>query len=117
MPTNFFTQAVSATQETVHLAIAVQLSYLGRPWLVVSEADHFANGTTAQLDGVRVYGLDAEGSFTVQATVRNGSWQLPGIPWPLTTPGHLVARFAMTPAGNGWAAELVIKSLPEPKRR
>jgi hypothetical protein len=114
MPTNFFTQSTSAPQETMHLAIGAQLSYLGRPWLVVSEGDHFANGTTAQLDGVRVYGLSADGMFSAQASVRNGVWQLPGVPSPLTTPGHQVARFAMTHAGGGWVVELTIKRLPEP---
>ena len=98
----------------MHAAIAAQLPYLQRPWLFVFECDRFPGNTTAQLDAIRMYGEDAAGEFTVQAPMKDGVWQLPGMKYSLTSPGYKVDRFWLEPAGAGWTVELVVRRLPEP---
>jgi hypothetical protein len=114
LPTNFFTQITSRAQETTHFAIGAQLPYVGRTWLVVTAADRFPDGTVAQLDGLRVYGLDANGAYTVPATFKDGAWRLPGIAWPLTTPGAEVSRFTIAPLNGGWEIAVTIRRMAEP---
>jgi hypothetical protein len=117
LPTNFFTQMLSAAEDTIHVAVGVELTYLGRPWLVVGAGDRFGNGTTAQLDGLKVYGRDQTGSFSLPATQSEGAWTLPGVPGTLTTPGFLVRRLAISPVERGWAVELTVQRASEPVAR
>lgn len=118
LPTNFTTQLLSSAQETQHLTAAVELPYLGRPWLYVAAVDRFANGTSAQLDGLRVFGRDPQGGFTVAARMQDGAWLLPGVDAPLRPPGHEVTRFVLEPAGSGqsWKVILAFVRHPEPVR-
>lgn len=117
-PTNFITQTFSAAQYTSHIAIGTELAYVARPWLVVCAADRFANGASAQLDGLRLYGRDKAGNFSVQATRQaDGTWRMPGVPGAFTTPGFNVERFSLEPNADGWSVELAIQRLSEPVRR
>lgn len=117
LPTNFVTQALAATEETVHLAVGVELTYLARPWLVVGAGDRFDNGTTAQLDGLKIYGRDQSGNFSLPAVQREGAWYLPGLAGALTTPGFLVRRLAIAPVERGWAMDFTLQRASEPVTR
>lgn len=114
LPSNFFTQLAAPTQETFHFSVAAQLSYLGKEWLLVTELDCFADGTSAQLDGVRLYGQDSAGAFTVPVNQDARGWHFPGLALPATTPGFQVARLGAVPSGSGWSVEWVLRRLPEP---
>ena len=117
LPTNFFTQTVAPTEDSIYLAVGVELTYFARPWLVVGAGDHFDNGATAQLDGLRIYGRDQIGHFSLPAVQREGAWYLPGVPGALTTPGFLVHRLAVTPAERGWTMEFTVQRASEPVAR
>lgn len=119
LTTNFTTQLLSRAQETQHLAVAVELPYLGRPWLYQAAVDHFANGTCSQMDALRVFGRDPQGRFTVAAAMKDGAWLLPGVAGALRPPGHEVTRFALEPptSGPAWTVLLTFKRHPEPQLR
>ncbi|MBK9442201.1 MAG: hypothetical protein IPN53_13210 [Comamonadaceae bacterium] len=114
LTTNFFTQLVSPTQETFHFSVAAQLSYLGREWLLVTDVDYFANGTSAQRDGIRLYGVDAKGAFSVPVRRDGNGWHFPGLAWPVNSPGFHVTKLSATPRGTGWSVDWVLRRLPEP---
>lgn len=112
LPTNFFTQLVSPAQKTDHFAIAAQLPFLGRDWLFVAGVDHFANGTSAQVDGLRVYGADAAGTYSVAVQRDNAGWHFPGVAWPVSDPGYQVANLSAAPTAGGWSLALTLRRLP-----
>lgn len=114
LPTNFSTQTLSPAEDTIHLAVGVELTYLARPWLVVGAGDRFNNGTTAQLDGLKIYGRDQVGNFSLPAVQKQGAWYLPGAPGALTTPGFTVQHLAIAPAGRGWTMEFTLQRANEP---
>lgn len=117
LPTNFLSQTFSLPQKVTHLAIALELDYLGHPWLIAASVDRFPDGTSAQLDPLRVWGRDTSGAFTVPAIRRGEAWQLPGIPGVVSTPGHEVVSFRLDPANMGWAARLVVRRHDDPVAR
>jgi hypothetical protein len=117
LPSNFVTHTLAPVENTTHLAIGVELAYLGQAWLVVGAGDRFGNGTTAQLDGVRIYGRDETGSFSRPAVQRGGAWYLPGVPGALTTPGFAAQRLAIAPAERGWTVDFVLQRANEPVAR
>ena len=117
LPTNFFTQVLAPAEDTIHLAVGVELTYLARAWLVVGAGDRFDNGTTAQLDGLKIYGRDQSGNFSLPAVQKEGAWYLPGVPGALTTPGFLVHRLAIAPAERGWTMEFTVQRASEPVAR
>ncbi len=116
-PTNFFTQSASPAQEVVHVAIGVELPYVGRPWLVVFDGDRFPDGTTAWDSVPRVYGLGADGAFSVAATFRDGAWTLPGMPGRLTAFGYDAQTLSIAPEGAGWRVDIALTQRAEPVRR
>lgn len=117
VPSNFFTQTASAPQPTVHFSIGAELTFLGRPWLVVASADRFPDGTSAQLEGMKIYGRDETGTFSLPARQLAAGWQLPGIHGMLTTPGFQVGRFTITPDAGGWIVDLWVQREGEPIAR
>lgn len=117
LPTNFSTQTLSPVEDTIHLAVGVELTYLGRSWLVVAAGDRFDNGTTAQLDGLKIYGRDQTGNFSILAVQKAGAWYLPGVSGALTTPGFSVHRLAIAPAVRGWTMDLTVQRASEPVAR
>ncbi len=114
LPGNFFSQLVSSAQETIHFPVAVQLPFLGREWLFVTSVDHFASGASVQFDGVRLYGMDATGTFNMAVNKDAAGWRFPGVAWPVSEPGYQVVTLSATPSGAGWTVTLTIRRLPEP---
>jgi hypothetical protein len=117
LPGNFLSQLVAAPRATRHLALAVQLPYLGREWRYVVSVDRFEDGTQAQLDGLRIYGADAMGAFVERVRRDRECWQFAGLPGVVTSPGYEVLRLTLVPAGNAWSLDLGLRRLPEPRRR
>lgn len=117
LPTNFFTQLASARQDTLHITVAAELPYMGRPWLYAATVDRFPNGTSVQLEGTRVFGPDPQGRFTQPGRLVEGDWVLPGVDGRLTVPGHVVRHLVLEPVPTGWRLEVVLYRQPEPVRR
>lgn len=121
MPTNFFTSLVASRERTRHVQVAVELEYAGRPWLTAIDLDHFENGTSAQLEPMRVYGRAANGRFTDDIPLRDGARnaRLPkGLVLPV--PGFDVNAAtlepdASVPGGTRWRLKLTLTRWPEPK--
>jgi hypothetical protein len=116
-PTNFFTQLFAPRRTTQHTAIAVELDWLGRPWRVVFAGDRFADGTTAQLDGLRMYGRDEAGSFSRPVIQRDGAWEFPGVPGRLTTTGFTVQYLSLEHEARGWTLDLGVQRHADPVPR
>jgi hypothetical protein len=74
LPSNFFASLMSSPVRTQHLQVAVELEHAGRPWLTAIDIDHFENGTSAQLEPIRIFGRAANGRFTDDVPLLNGSW-------------------------------------------
>lgn len=113
-PTNFFTQLFAARQLTQHVALAVELVWLGRPWRVVFAGDRFADGTTAQLDGLWIHGRDEAGNFSRPVSQRDGAWAFPGVPGRLTTPGFTVLQLSLEHETPDWTLDLGVQCHPDP---
>jgi len=105
MPTNFFTQLVSRPQETRHLRLAVELPYLGRPWLYVADVNRFPDGSNLGRAEMKAYSADPKGRFTVAGG----------------TAGYRLSRFFLEPVETQdvtrWTLNLALVREPEPVRR
>lgn len=75
LPSNFLSTLLASRERTRHLQVGLELEYAGRPWLTVIDADRFGNGTTAQLDPMRVYGRATDGRFTDDVPRNDGAWR------------------------------------------
>lgn len=117
LPGNFFSQLVATPRATRHLALALQLPFLGREWRYVVSVDRFEDGTQAQLDGLRVYGADAAGEFVERVRRDRECWHFAGLPGPVTSPGYEVLRLTLSPAGHAWSLDLGLRRMPEPRWR
>lgn len=123
MPTNFFTSLVASRERTRHVQVAVELEYASRAWLTAIDLDHFENGTSAQLDPMRVFGRAANGRFTDDIPLRDGHRQarLPkGVVMPV--PGFDVSSATLEPdatmsGGTHWRLALTLTRWPAPVQR
>ena len=123
MPTNFFSSLVASRERTRHLQIALELEYAGRPWLTAIDIDHFENGTSAQLDPMRVFGRAANGRFTDDIPLRDGTRQarLPkGVVLPV--PGFDLSGVTLDPdpsmpGATHWTLRLILTRWPPPAPR
>ena len=123
LPTNFFTNLMASRERTRHVQVAIELEYAGRPWLTAIDIDRFENGTSAQLEPMRVYGRAANGRFTDDIPLREGARnaRLPkGVVTPV--PGFDLSSVAMDPDLNvpgqtHWLLRLALTRWQEPATR
>ncbi|MBL0170338.1 MAG: hypothetical protein IPP90_06320 [Gemmatimonadaceae bacterium] len=120
MPTNFFSSLVASRERTRHLQVAVEMDYAGRPWLTAIDVDHFENGTSTQLDPMRVFGRAANGRFTDDIPLREGTRhaRLPkGVVMPV--PGFDLSGLTLdpdpsVPGSTQWTLRMILTRWPAP---
>lgn len=117
MPTNFTTQALAAPQPTTHFAVGVEQPWFGKPRLVVSGADRFPDGTTAQLEPLRVLNAGPDGAFTLESAFAAGEWKYPDLETPMNTAPQRWTAYRIEPDGEGWTITIAVRRLAEPVRR
>ena len=123
MPTNFFSNLVASRERTRHLQFAVEYEYAGRPWLTAIDIDHFESGTSAQLDPMRVFGRAANGRFTDDIPLRDGTRhaRLPkGVVLPV--PGFDLSGLTLdpdplVPGATHWTLRMILTRWPAPVPR
>jgi hypothetical protein len=107
MPTNFFTQLVSAREKTRHLRFGAELPYRSQPLLYVADINWFPQGANLGRSVMNAYGVDAKGRFTVPAGTR----------------GHRLSQFFLEPVeaetgdAQRWTVTLMFQREPEPVQR
>ncbi|MEQ1694026.1 MAG: hypothetical protein ABMA00_22235 [Gemmatimonas sp.] len=123
MPTNFFSSLVSSRERTRHLQIAIEMEWAGRAWLTAIDIDHFESGTSTQLDPMRVFGRAANGRFTDDIPLREGTRhaRLPkGVVMPV--PGFDLSGVTLdpdpsAPGATHWTLRLILTRWPAPVPR
>jgi hypothetical protein len=125
MPTNWIGSLTARPQRTRHVALGIEMSYAGEPWLAVLDIDRFDDGTMLHAAAPRVFGRDARGAFTVEAAVEHGvrvAAVAGGL--RLSVPGFEVHTAALNPAGertrpdeSAWTLAVVLQQRLEPVRR
>ena len=123
MPTNFFSSLVSSRERTRHLQIAIEMEWAGRPWLTAIDIDHFESGTSTQLDPMRVFGRAANGRFTDDIPLREGTRhaRLPkGVVMPV--PGFDLSGVTLDPdpstaGATHWTLRMILTRWPAPVPR
>ncbi len=123
MPTNFFSNLVASRERTRHLQFAVEYEYAGRPWLTAIDIDHFESGTSAQIDPMRVFGRAANGRFTDDIPLRDGTRhaRLPkGVVLPV--PGFDLSGLTLdpdplVPGATHWTLRMILTRWPAPVPR
>ena len=123
MPGNFFTTLLASRERTRHVQIAIEMEYAGRPWLSVLDVDRFANGTTARLDSMRVYGRATDGRFTDDVPLNDGTWRKRlNTGQVMTLPGFDVNSVSLDPDPDAlddvvWRLQLSLTRWPDPVLR
>ena len=120
MPTNFFSSLVTSRERTQHVQVAVEMEYAGRGWLTAIDLDYFENGSSTQLDPMRVFGRAANGRFTDDIPLRDGTRtaRLPkGVVLPV--PGFDLTSATLEPESAGsrkthWTLRLTLTRWPAP---
>ncbi len=74
LPSNFFGNLMASPETTRQVQIGVELQWAGRPWLGTINVDRFADGTSARLDPMRVFGRATDGRFTDDVPLHDGTW-------------------------------------------
>lgn len=74
VPTNFFARMMASRETTRQVQVGVALEYAGRQWLSVISVDRRANGTSARIDPMRVFGRASDGRLTDDVPLHNGTW-------------------------------------------
>ncbi len=123
LPTNFFTGLMASRERTRHVQVAIELEYAGRPWLTAIDIDRFENGTSVQLEPMRVFGRAANGRFTDDIPLREGNRhaRLPkGVVTPV--PGFDLSSVTLdpdpgVPSGSHWELRLTLTRWPPPAPR
>lgn len=120
LPTNFFTNLMASRERTRHLQVAIELEYAGRPWLTAIDIDRFENGTSAQLEPMRVFGRAANGRFTDDIPLREGTRHA-RLPKGIVTavPGFDLTGATLdpdpaVPGGSHWVLRLALTRWPAP---
>ncbi len=74
VPTNFFARMMASRETTRQVQVGVVLEYAGRPWLSVVSVDRRANGGSARIDPMRVFGRASDGRYTDDVPLHDGAW-------------------------------------------
>jgi hypothetical protein len=123
LPTNFFSSLMATRARTRHVQVAVELEYADRPWLTAINIDHFENGTSTQLEPMRVFGRAANGRFTDDIPLRDGTRQarLPkGVVMPVPgfdLSGVTLDPDASVPGDARWTLRMILTRWPAPVPR
>ncbi len=103
--TNFVARLMASRETTRQVQLAVVMEYAGRSWLSAMTVDRRANGSSLQLDPMRVYGRASDGRFTDDVPLHDGAWhkRLPSGKM-VSLPGFAVTSATLDPesaaAGN-----------------
>lgn len=121
MPTNWVGSLTARKQRTRHVAFGVEMAYAGQPWLSVIDVDRFDDGASVQLEGLRAFGRDASGQFTVAAKRDERGALYADMPGGLrlSLPGFTVQRAELSATSDpaAWTMTVSLQQLPEPIRR
>lgn len=124
-PTNWVGSLTARPQRTRHVALGIEMSYVGQPWLAVLDVDRFDDGTSLHEAAPRVFGRDASGAFTIEATVDHGA-RVATLPGGLrvSVPGFDVRTTSLhahgspsQPDESQWTLDVSLQLRPEPVRR
>ncbi len=123
MPGNFFTTLLASRERTQHVQVAIEVEYADRPWLSVIDVDRFADGTTARLEAMRVFGRATDGRFTDDVPFNDGTWRKRlSSGQVMTLPGFDVNSVALDPDPDAlddvvWRLQLTLTRWPDPVLR